>query len=55
VGHEDAQIPGGRIGHPDRGEAIGSLQKVEYVVRVAAIGLRLPHDLRPNRRGLAGE
>jgi hypothetical protein len=29
------------------------LQKVELVVRVAAIGLGLPHDLRANLRGLA--
>ncbi len=54
MGHQRAQVTGRGVRDPDQREAL-VLQQVEQVERVAAVGLRLPHDHRANLRGLAHE
>ena len=54
VSDEGAEIAGGRIRNPDRGEAV-MLQQVEQVPGVAAVSLRLAHDHGPDLGGLADE
>jgi hypothetical protein len=54
VSDEGAEIAGGRIRNPDRGEAF-MLQQVEQVPGVAAVSLRLAHDHGPDLGGLADE
>ncbi len=54
MSEESPQIGGGRIQHPDGGEAIVA-QQVEDMQGVAAIGLRLANDHSANLRGITNK
>lgn len=52
MGHEGAEVTGGGVRNPDRGEAL-VLEQIEPVLGVPAVGLGLAHDPGADLGGLA--